>query len=172
MYFYARVLSQEGGELGTIPFHVTEIKTHIPSGSQRPSPPHVRHSAGRCFQPKRWGASTSDRKMKHLLAQRKSFSTAQTSLHPLESGLGSLSPAPISQTRAKHALENKWDPDLLSLTRVLLSLDYKVQVILSSSSDLVPGACRLRGSSGLNAHVSGRPESCIPPSSHLLAQMP
>lgn len=43
------------------------------------------------------------------------LSTDQIPLHPLERGLGSLSPAPISQARAKHMLENKWDLDLLSL---------------------------------------------------------
>lgn len=32
-YFYARVLSQKEGELGTIPFCVMETKTHTPSAS-------------------------------------------------------------------------------------------------------------------------------------------
>jgi len=102
--------------------------------------------------------------MKHSLAQRSSLFTDQTSLHP--KSLRSLSPPPISQRRAEQALENKWDPELLSLMWVLLSLDYKVPVILSFSCDLAPGARRLRGSSGLNAHSSWRPASHLLPWPH------
>lgn len=49
---YARMLCQGVGELGTIPFYVTETKTCILSASEQLSLPDIRCSAERCFQPK------------------------------------------------------------------------------------------------------------------------